>query len=315
MDPICHTLVGTSLSFAGFRRWTPRATALLVLAANAPDIDIVAAVAGRNLEWRRGLTHGVPALLVWPFLLAALAAWWERRQGGAPRFWRLAVMAAVGVVSHPFLDYLNNYGLRWFMPIVDRWYYGDTLFIVDPWLYLALGAGTWLSARRWRQGRLDAAQPAVAALAVAAIYIGAMMAGTQWGRQVAAGALQVQADAPGLMVAPVPVDPLIRSFVLDDGDHYRTGRLSLVTRQLSEGPTVPKGEGLAGALAQLRRTREGAAFVHWSRIPALLRDPARGTARVFDLRYSNGTSPDCSRPRCGPGWAALDLTEPPSESH
>ncbi len=314
MDPICHTLVGTTLSFAGFRRWSPRATILLVLAANAPDVDIAAAAVGRNLEWRRGLTHAVPALMVWPFLLAALAAWWERRHGGEPRFWRLATMAAVGVASHPFLDYLNNYGLRWFMPMVDRWYYGDTLFIVDPWLYLVLGVGTWLSARRWRQGRPDATQPAGLALAVAAIYIGAMMAGTQWGRQLAARALLVPADALGLMVAPVPVDPVTRSFVLDAGERYRTGRIDLLTGRVSEGPAVPKGVGLTAALTELRRSREGAAFVRWSRLPVLIRDPARGTARVYDLRYSTGASPDCGRPRCGAGWAALDLTEPSSGS-
>ena len=72
MDPVCHTLVGAALSVAGLKRLTRRATATLVLAANIPDVDIVAAMLGRNLEWRRGITHGVPALLLWPFVLTGL---------------------------------------------------------------------------------------------------------------------------------------------------------------------------------------------------------------------------------------------------
>ena len=70
MDPICHTLVGAALSKSGLDRRTPRAMAVLVFAANAPDVDIVATLFGQNLGWRRGVTHGVPALVIWPLLIA-----------------------------------------------------------------------------------------------------------------------------------------------------------------------------------------------------------------------------------------------------
>jgi inner membrane protein len=34
--------------------------------------------------------------------------------------------------------------MRWLSPFSDRWTYGDTLFIVDPWLWLLLGGGLFL---------------------------------------------------------------------------------------------------------------------------------------------------------------------------
>lgn len=299
MDPICHTLIGATMSLAGFRYRSRVATPLLVLAANAPDIDIVAAAVGRNLEWRRGLTHGIPALVVWPFVLAGLAAWWERRQGRPAAFGWLVLMSAAGVWSHPALDYLNNYGLRWLMPLVDRWYYGDTLFIVDPWLYLILGAGTVVGFRAWREGRRAPHRPAGIALAGALIYIGLMMAGTQRGRHLVARQTGTEAGSSGLMVAPVPADPTARSYVLDAGDRYRAGRVSLVTGQVTESGSLAKGAGLAAALDRARRSRAGAAFAHWSRLPALSPD----AARIYDLRYTDGSVPS---------WAAFELTPAPT---
>ena len=45
MDQLTHTAVGLFLGRAGLNRWTPHATPILIMAANAPDIDIVAAAA------------------------------------------------------------------------------------------------------------------------------------------------------------------------------------------------------------------------------------------------------------------------------
>ena len=62
-----------------------------------------------------------------------------------------AALAALGVVTHPVLDWLNNYGMRWLMPFDGRWFYGDALFIIDPWVWLVLGGSLFLMhARRLR---------------------------------------------------------------------------------------------------------------------------------------------------------------------
>lgn len=148
MDPIAHTLTGAALAASGLRRATPLATAALLIAANAPDVDIAVAYAGEYmaLAHRRGWTHGLLAILLLPLVLAGALMLWDQQvrrrlnPGAEPARWQpLLLVCAIGVLSHPTLDWLNNYGMRWLMPFDGRWFYGDALFIIDPWLWLVLG--------------------------------------------------------------------------------------------------------------------------------------------------------------------------------
>lgn len=161
MDPLAHTLTGAALSGAGLRRSTPLATATLIIAANAPDIDVVALFGGDafSLAFRRGWTHGVLAWFVLPVVITTIMLLYDssrrRRQAlrglapGAPaRAGPLLGLAFLGVLTHPALDWLNTYGVRFFSPFSERWYYGDALFIVDPWLWLMLGGGACLALAR-----------------------------------------------------------------------------------------------------------------------------------------------------------------------
>ena len=155
MDPIAHTFTGAALAATGLRRATPLATAALVIGANAPDIDVLASFAGSYaaLALRRGWTHGVLAIVVLPFVVTGLLLLWDRMRPGraerAPaRAGPLLALAALAVLTHPTLDWLNNYGMRWLMPFDGRWSYGDALFIVDPWVWLALGGVLFLGGSR-----------------------------------------------------------------------------------------------------------------------------------------------------------------------
>lgn len=149
MDPIAHTLFGAALAEAGLKKLSRYATATLVLGANLPDIDAVVQMAGSDtaLLLRRGWTHGVLALLLLPLLLAGLVWLWHRWRGqqrvGAPPFHLAAIVALayIGVGSHLLLDWLNTYGVRLLMPFSDSWFYGDTLFIIDPWFWLLSAVG------------------------------------------------------------------------------------------------------------------------------------------------------------------------------
>ena len=136
---------------------TPLATAALMIGANAPDIDVVANFAGdySALAHRRGWTHGVLAIAVLPFVVAGGLLLWDRRAQRRrradierARAGPLLALAALAVVTHPTLDWLNNYGMRWLMPFDDRWFYGDALFIVDPWIWLLLGGVLFLAYSR-----------------------------------------------------------------------------------------------------------------------------------------------------------------------
>jgi inner membrane protein len=52
---------------------------------------------------------------------------------------RLLGLSYLALLTHPALDWLNTYGIRLLMPFDGRWFYGDSLFIVDPWVWLMLG--------------------------------------------------------------------------------------------------------------------------------------------------------------------------------
>lgn len=170
MDPLTHTLVGASLAATRLGEKTRLAAPALLIGANLPDLDVLAYTQGSDfaLGFRRGWTHGVLALVVLPALLATALwlgnRWWNRQSSDPP----LAIgwlfgLSYLAVATHPTLDWLNTYGMRWWMPFRDTWYYGDSLFIVDPWLWLVLGTG-WLLGRR-------ATPRAVAPLALIAVLL------------------------------------------------------------------------------------------------------------------------------------------------
>jgi inner membrane protein len=165
MDPFTHTLVGASLAASGLGRRSRYASAALVIGANLPDVDVFSYVAGGDaaLCARRGWTHGVLALAILPLVLAAILLLWGRwgpsrgNPGPGPDVsapW-LVALSYLAVLTHPALDWLNTYGMRWLMPFSETWFYGDAVFIVDPWLWLVLGA-TWLLGRAPTPGRIGA---------------------------------------------------------------------------------------------------------------------------------------------------------------
>ena len=131
-----HTLVGIAVARTAPARWVPYAAASAVIAANLPDLDFLAlGNMPSYLEHHRGFTHtfiGVPLLSV------ALAASMYFLTGN---FWRTLTIVLIAMATHPLLDYANTYGLRPFLPFDGTWYYGDTLFIIDPYFDVILLAG------------------------------------------------------------------------------------------------------------------------------------------------------------------------------
>lgn len=147
MDPLTHTATGLFLSRAGLNRWTPHATPVLLLAANAPDIDILAAGGGGlcYLQFHRHITH---SLLLAP-VLAVFAVLVVRAAGGRSLRWGPAFLAALaGVASHLLLDLTNMYGIRLLLPFSGEWLRLDLTGLIDPWIWAALAvalAAPWLS--------------------------------------------------------------------------------------------------------------------------------------------------------------------------
>lgn len=294
MDNLTHTLAGAALGEAGLKRRSGLAMAALMIGANLPDVDVLAIPFGQSLTFRRGWTHGPIALVVLPILLTLLlVAWdrWQARRGRRPaarqpvRPRELLLLSFVGVLSHPFLDWLNTYGVRLLMPFSERWIYGDSIFIVDPWIWLALGLGVALARRGIRTVR-----PARLALGAVAAYVALMIAGSRVAREAAVRHVAAVEGPPRrVMAGPVPLNPLRRQLIVDMGPHYRFGTVAwrpaaTVTLEPDPLPTNAAHPAVAAARAE-PAMRD---FLYWSRFPFFEIEATPGGAVVHagDARFS-----------------------------
>jgi membrane-bound metal-dependent hydrolase YbcI (DUF457 family) len=152
MDNLTHTLFGLTLSRTPLGRAGRGVTTALVLASNAPDIDIVTAVRGgaSYLQWHRGPTHGPLGVIVLGLLTAALVRGGQRigdRRGKrapddpeAP-FGMLVAASMVGIFCHILMDFPTSYGTRLLSPFSWHWFATDLMPIVDIYLIIVLVAG------------------------------------------------------------------------------------------------------------------------------------------------------------------------------
>lgn len=300
MDNLCHTLVGAALAEAGLKRRTALGTAALVLGANLPDVDVLSYAWGpmTALGFRRGWTHGLPALLVWPFVLTGILLAWDRlvrrrrRPQAEPADPRaLLPLAVISILTHPFLDWMNTYGMRWLMPFRDAWSYGDVLFIVDPWIWLALGAGWWWSRRRSRRDRPSAQRPARMALALVGVYIAMLWGASRYAAGVARQELAEQGIAADrVMAGPLPLDPFQRQIVAATAGGYARAIIDWRRRPafVSDAPAMISRGDRHRAVAQAAATREGSIFLHWARFPffQVEESPHGWIVRMTDARYT-----------------------------
>jgi inner membrane protein len=139
MDNLTHSLTGLMLSRAGLNRLYPRATLVLILAANVPDIDILAIARGPlyYFEQHRGITNSIaaaPLMALLPVLVACVV-------GRTMRGWAMAwALSIIGVGSHLLLDLTNTYGIRLLLPFSSQWFHLDLINLFDliVWAVLLL---------------------------------------------------------------------------------------------------------------------------------------------------------------------------------
>jgi len=136
MDNVTHSLTGLMMSRALWGRGARGTALMMVLAANAPDLDVVGWFGGSlsYLQMHRGYTHSLlcaPLVAAVPLLLVRLFAGTQITQA---RY--LACLG--GVLSHLLMDWTNVYGVRMLLPFSSRWLHLDITDIVDPWIWLIL---------------------------------------------------------------------------------------------------------------------------------------------------------------------------------
>jgi inner membrane protein len=305
MDNLTHSLVGAVLGQAGLKRTTGLAMPALIIGANLPDVDAACFFwleGTEHLALRRGITHGPPALVLLPLVLAGLLWGWDRwqtKRGTRPearlpvRFGWLYAMAFIGCLSHPFFDWLNVYGIRLLEPFSSQWFYGDTLFIIDPWLWALLIASVWWSRRREKAGGAWM-RPARVGIAVGLAYIG--MNGVISHKASVAGEKALEVGLRPI-ASPVPLAFWDRELVFYVKEKSPTPSAMLGSWSLFGGADQQSWKSLGGhygifenAGEPIPKTVEGltdnpqiAPFLFWSRTP--FTECVDGSVILYDARF------------------------------
>lgn len=294
MDNLTHSLAGALLGQMGLKRQSALAMPTLIIAANLPDVDAVAMLLGtEGLAIRRGITHGPIALLLLPLALTAIMLAWNRwRPSAEPvRAGPLLLLAYIGTLSHPALDWLNSYGIRLLEPFSSRWLYGDTLFIIDVWIWTALLLGFGLSRLREKLGRSDWRRPALAAFAAICGYVfanGLITARAEADAIIALRDRNVRAEE--VVANPRPVTFWARRILWRTDRLHGDGAFDLFAGLALSPDAIPNRLDHP-SLAAVRGRPDVEAYLFWSRMPVVVERDGRaflGDQR-FDSALTRGT--------------------------
>lgn len=155
MDNLTHTLIGALVGEAAARA-TPRAqsglpeqtrrnlcVALAAVGSNLPDSDLLYSFFGGKVSYllhHRGHTHTILIALLLGAATFGLTRWWLRRRNLQPSSGDQRLLAGVLLLTpllHIAMDFSNNYGVHPFWPLDNRWFYGDSVFIIEPLFWAA----------------------------------------------------------------------------------------------------------------------------------------------------------------------------------
>lgn len=299
MDNVTHSLAGLMMSRAGLNRWCPRATVILLLAANLPDVDFAGAAGGdlMILEWHRGPTHSIlfsPLVALAPLAILALFA---RKNMN----WRRAYFVSwAGVASHFLLDWTNMYGVRLLSPVNEDWYALNINSVMDFWIWaLFLLAVAWTALSRLVTSEIGASRasgrgPAIFALAALVVfdfgrYVLHERANNVLDSRVYAG------EAPERVEAlPTMANPFRWRGIVETRSAYLLFDVNLLDRQFDPSaartlykPEVSDVVRRAMETEPFRKFLWFAKFPLWQVAPAELRDGDGATkAQVLDLRFA-----------------------------
>jgi inner membrane protein len=300
VDNLTHSLVGAVMGRMGLKRLSPRAMPAMIIAANLPDIDsfVARGVGCEPISAHRGFTHGVLGDLVMPFLAVAIIWAWEKLRPGKEgplKLSGLLIACFLAGLSHPVLDLMNTYGTRVLDPFSQRWFYADTLFIVDPWIWIMLILGLEMSWSAERRGT-DWRRPAAWAFTAMLLYIG--LNGAISARAAAVTRPLVERVAPGadIVAGEVPLTFWKREMIwrgdqiggsgnynLLEGLNHATLDRRVVRLNLDD----PR---LAAAKARDSHVR---AFLFWARMPVVYLEGGKAfltDQRFFEYRRTPNTS-------------------------
>lgn len=315
MEPITHFLTGACLARTGFNRKTALATATMILAAEAPDLDVIGSFKDPvfGFAHHRGFTHSFLGLILTSAAVVGLIYLIWRLRGGKiknpkipPRWGLLFLFAYIAGLTHILLDYTNNYGVRPFWPFSEKWYSGDIVFIVDPLMLAILVGGLVLPLfsvlldsefgvrpkNKAPRGRLAAS---LALLAIVAMWCGRAyehrLAVNQLKAQSYEGAAPVRASA-----FPTWWSPFDWAGVIETQNFFATVDVNALTDEVDPAGDMQiyqKPEETPITLAA-KKSYLGRVYLDWAQYPITeterLDPPASGYIVNFkDLRFASPT--------------------------
>ncbi len=299
MDNLTHTLTGIVLSRAGLNRAVPRASLLLALASNAPDLDVVTSLNGSlaYLHHHRGWTHAFAFAPLVALAPLPVWAWFCRRDMPVRRQWLIAWLVSIaGVAAHHLMDWLNVYGVRLLLPFRSDWFRLDLVYIVDLWVWLILFLAMAAPAlTRLVYGEMGAkAGPGRGTAWFAIILLGCYF-GLRWethDRALRQLESRLYRGLPPLrsIAAPGPVNPLRWTGLVETTRAWHMVDIDLTRPFDPETGETFYRPGLTPAVAAVRRTGTARQFLEFAQFPVWRVLPsAEGQGavevRIHDIRF------------------------------
>jgi inner membrane protein len=305
MEPVTHFLTGACIGRAGLNRTTAYCTLATVLAAEAPDIDLLWSFGGpiEGFKHHRGITHtliGAPVMAAAVVgIVALIHIYAERRRKraldrlalpfGAPipaqlqpkqvRWGWLYFAALLASLSHILLDWTNSYGVRPFFPFNPRWYAGSIVFVADPILWALLLAAVLIP---WILGLADSEIGARRApfrgrsWAIFALCGMVLVWALRLSQQFQARALleNVQiTNEPATRIAlePYPFSPFRWHAVLETPNAFQTAEVDTRSGQIASDSTTDAffKPPVTAAVEAAKQTELGRMYLDWSSWPVV----------------------------------------------
>jgi inner membrane protein len=290
MDNLTHSLTGLMLSRAGLNRAVPRATVILVLAANIPDVDAISLLWGPDayIQHHRGFTHALAAIPVMA-LLPVLAAWvWNR---GRPLPWLRAWLVSIaGTATHPLLDYTNAYGIRLLLPVSSEWLALSLTSVVDLWIWCVLISAVVFPALSRLVSSEIGARPtpgrgwAVFALIFVLVYNSGRAVLHHRAVAVQEARLYESHVPKRVLAYPHTANPLLWDGIVETEPAWVLHQVRLWEEfDPGQGQVIYKTPA-SPALDSARRTPLFQFFFTWSRAPHFQVLPAQGSERLTEVR-------------------------------
>lgn len=300
MDNITHSLTGLALARTGLRRYSPHATALLILSANAPDVDILSLSRGAltYFEMHRGYTHAVLCLPLMALASVAVIAALFRRRLPWERAW---LLCCIGVASHLLIDWTNSYGIRLLLPFSSRWFHLDLNSLYDGCiLAVLLFAAVWPLFSKLVSSEIGSRAGEGRGMAFFALAFFLLFDGARavlHSRAVAQLEARLYEGAPPVNSAalPQPFTPFRWTGVVETARAYQRMEVNVLGQLEPPEPETFYKPAVTPAYQNAKATAPFAYFLYFARFPVWSQEPiatgGTGTRLVVsDLRFGTPQS-------------------------